>query len=1398
MRMSELISRDRKREYEILGTETTTLNYKCLLSISINPLIFISLRCPGLLVAQKDSTDADGMSRFRSTGSSKSIQSSDIAYNQTEHGRTRHSEGSNGHDVEDDNDRTFVVDTEMLDQLELANNTIVQLQEELEFLRSNPTIDSVNSSEFERIKVERDAAVEQLEIEMGANAESEASWRRLIDELKQENIALEEKLSQELNKTSHLSESEEVISIRQQLEQAKSLFEEANSLSETLRCQVETMQQESKDLTEKVAVLEEDSSTLRSQVATFEEDKITLLASIDSLNKELETVQTNQASTSATEEELEAKVANQHEMLVFAKSTIEDLTAQVTELEAEVATKSTLITDLESRITEKDNQIATDAETIRSLEEKVEGNEAGIAEMERNMQDFFTIVNDSKAREEMIELKLNEEEEKTLELADQVLRLEKQFEGAINDLTAEKMISTQLKGDVNNATIVVQNYEKELSTVSEQLLLSTEKVTGLESKVTDLSQQLASVKDAASHTDNSELAKKDKQLQQMNSEIGGKDGEISRLMKTLQDVQTRCEVAEQELDKSRVRENQVCGDEESMKKRVGQLQTTVDLLKSEKDSLVRKLAESEAALETLYNESCNEKEKMTAHAEAQAKQLAKLQVDLSNASQSISAASALEIKLAAARAEKAVVDEDLKRLSQMAHDLQMSVNDSANASALRDDNDRLRSTATEVGDALTEANQRFKKAKDEAVMLKNELDRVEAEAKSINANLSAAKAERNEFMAELEKALMQVQELTEALVEAENLKSESTADSVQIKELEEKMLKLVADVEAKERVIESFKEEIQELKDATMILPSLDSDELDTIKQEKQDVEQKCETVLAECAELKSVVKKYANMLQRGQEALQDSFDDNELLKTRVSELEEKLEEINKKFKVAAEKETLLVEQYDLLSNELKVKEQALQRVQSEASKSKYVSDQVLASTDKVEAAQDHIEQLREERDSMSAEYTQMRNELRSIKQQYELAESALESARRELIEVVDTKDKRIAHLDKHKLTKEHLEMINKLKDERKKYQEDCKTMKRQLSDLKRAYETLRDSAVTPSENNKAATSRSSKAKADGSEDEQSKDVASLESELIIAKGELDASHTLVLSLRNKLRDCSKQLQEYESERTGIIDVLERNGIDTAGLIYDSKSTSDNEADIGSASLLEADLVDAVSKLAEKLIAAKATIAQIEQKRATTLLSNNERLKELEDSLLHVQAELTETRAQRNVLEKRVETHKSAVRASREEVASLTIDIESVRQAMIVAQEELTEAKSKITNMRMSAPTATDAMAPEIQALEEENIELLKENKDLRKSVATLKAQAEKTAKISEFSQPRQFGTDLGKRILSVDNIMKPTVNETSVTKAADTSDVQQKRIRNRKMSVAGGDENAPGECAQS
>ena len=46
-------------------------------------------------------------------------------------------------------------------------------------------------------------------------------------------------------------------------------------------------------------------------------------------------------------------------------------------------------------------------------------------------------------------------------------------------------------------------------------------------------------------------------------------------------------------------------------------------------------------------------------------------------------------------------------------------------------------------------------------------------------------------------------------------------------------------------------------------------------------------------------------------------------------------------------------------------------------------------------------------------------------------------------------------------------------------------------------------------------------------------------------RGELEASQTITNSLKNKLKECSKQLLEYENERSGVIDVLESHNIDT-------------------------------------------------------------------------------------------------------------------------------------------------------------------------------------------------------------------------------------------------------------
>lgn len=162
-------------------------------------------------------------------------------------------------------------------------------------------------------------------------------------------------------------------------------------------------------------------------------------------------------------------------------------------------------------------------------------------------------------------------------------------------------------------------------------------------------------------------------------------------------------------------------------------------------------------------------------------------------------------------------------------------------------------------------------------------------------------------------------------------------------------------------------------------------------------------------------------------------------------------------------------------------------------------------------------------------------------------------------------------------------------------------------------------------------------------------------------------------------------------------------------------------------------------------------------------------------------------------------------------------------------------------NITLYKQQSAQSSSPEVQALEEENIELLKENKELRKEVAVHKATIDKTIKQASTTttipiastentaaaapaSPRQFGTDLGKRIHSIDNIHnnthttddndtttatitltkpQPTTTTTLPTslKSPLNSKPETRKMKSRRMSgplANVGDENTPAECTQS
>ena len=113
---------------------------------------------------------------------------------------------------------------------------------------------------------------------------------------------------------------------------------------------------------------------------------------------------------------------------------------------------------------------------------------------------------------------------------------------------------------------------------------------------------------------------------------------------------------------------------------------------------------------------------------------------------------------------------------------------------------------------------------------------------------------------------------------------------------------------------------------------------------------------------------------------------------------------------------------------------------------------------------------------------------------------------------------------------------------------------------------------------------------------------------------------------------------------------------------------------------------------------------------------------EAEDRFLTLSTDVESSRTQKMALEKKLESAKNALKTAKLEQDELLARIEESRQQVSDVTSELAQAKSSISG-------SEDAISTEVLVLEEENIELLRENKDLRISSATYRAKAEALAR---------------------------------------------------------------------
>ena len=266
-----------------------------------------------------------------------------------------------------------------------------------------------------------------------------------------------------------------------------------------------------------------------------------------------------------------------------------------------------------------------------------------------------------------------------------------------------------------------------------------------------------------------------------------------------------------------------------------------------------------------------------------------------------------------------------------------------------------------------------------------------------------------------------------------------------------------------------------------------------------------------------------------------------------------------------------------------------------------------------------------------------------------------------------------------------------------------------------------------------------------------------------------------------------------------MVKVLESFGADTTGLQLDTSIAEDE-------SVLYQDLSDVVAALAEKLSANKNSEKY------------SEKVKVLQESLCQAQKEAEELKALKSATEKRLEASKAAARGSRAEAATVSAEVDFLREQLEQRSAELESAKGRING-------TADAVSSEVQALEEENIELMKENMELRKETSTCRLEIDKvkaqlikqSGGYSDSCKPKPTVPPSGRTPQAADNqenrgsaqrtagdvVTGICEDPLSVTKTLHSEDKGRRSRKARPLvdttnSETRGDDAEGGECAQS
>ena len=975
---------------------------------------------------------------------------------------------------------------------------------------------------------------------------------------------------------------------------------------------------------------------------------------------------------------------------------------------------------------------------------------------------------------------------------EQITALEQQLEGAINEMHSSRDIQIDLNNKQSEAYQQLETSNQSLNVEIESLKNKIEEYKNTINSMEDQIRNVNETKVNADHANEMEISifkggialtqenidnskrESERLVENMRAKLGEKEAEVSHLMVTVTELQERANRAESINNSNIEKENSACDSEEVLKKKLNQAQTILDLLRSEKDVVVRKLSECEQELKGNSARASINEEKLQQRLEQQEQKLTKLQSTHDDNIRLMESIRAVEQRLVDMKLERDSYKSKLDSAATRVDILEKEIYDTQsrnkaledatnpdNYSRVEDElnkaNEKILEMTqlhTNLESDLNELQSRYKKTREEYSLIQNEwqtcdtalqslieeknllqaaydelakntansatesdleeikqerdyltaeLDSANIEIESLKASisnedeLSSLKEERNLLTAELEKyvesmeasqkkvqhfedemsslkkerddlhleldqASQQIQELTDALIEAENITKHDDDNSNKSEEI----LSLKEEIETIRSSLDSASKNIAELQ------ASLDStiEERDDLHYQistlKKDVVTRDESIaqlrLEISAQTVATGDTEKDQLLAEMNTLQET---NWELETRMNAAEADAKNLREQLsnydKSSAREQELIMRAAE---SEMNILRKKLQEVENCFSATKDEVASLSAKCNKYEA------EMLEKEDTIA----QVENELYKLQSHAKADNDSIDIEK--LKEELEAKDKRIAHLETCKLTKEQMEKIKLLKEERKKFQEDSKIMKKQLHALKKAYDDLKASGTSGASNDVSTV----------------RDLADARVQLAEVTSQLETAQSVSKSLKDKLRECAKQLQEYETERAGVIAVLERHGIDTIGLVAHDTSLTEGDT------VIEEELADGVSKLAQKLIAS--------QNNTQLAVASKNKIRQLEESINQMTSEVDEAKSTRSVLEKRLETLKSANRSMKEELTVLTAERDSLALHVTELESSLKSAEGKIVS-------TSDTVSSEVQALEEENIELMRENKEV-------------------------------------------------------------------------------------